>query len=156
MNNSALLNKESFWIVVADESRAIVYAQDLKKDPILEILSLENSVAREKMENLISDRAGRSFDSYGEGRHAMSKETSDVKQQASIAFAKEIANRVSGAINDGYCRSFALIAAPRFLGLLRDALATAGNATPVATIDKQVVGQDAAFIEKLLADHYKV
>lgn len=151
----SLVNKESFWIVVADESRVIVYAKDLSSDPLQELFSLENPVAREKMGDLISDRGGRSFDSHGKGRHTMSKEKSDPKQQASAAFAKDIAGRVSGAINDGSCRSFALIAAPRFLGALRDALETAGNATPVVAIDKQVVDKDTAFIEKLLAEHHK-
>jgi hypothetical protein len=41
------------------------------------------------------------------------------------------------------------------LGELRDALETAGNATPVVAIDKQVVDKDTAFIEKLLAEHHK-
>ena len=75
--------------------------------------------------------------------------------QASLAFAKQLAELISDAINNGTCRSFALIAAPRFLGVLRDALATAGNVTPVVSIDKEVVNKDSAFIEKLLAEHYK-
>ena len=150
-----LINKASFWVVVADEFQVRVYAKDLRKDPLQDLFSLENPVAREKMENLISDRGGRSFDSHGEGRHTLAGEKSDAKKQASLAFAKQLAEHISGAINKGTCRSFALIAAPRFLGVLRDALATVGNATPVVSIDKEVVNKDTAFIEKLLAGHYK-
>lgn len=154
MSNSTLINQESFWIVVADEARALVYAKDLKQDPIQELFSLDNAIAREKMEDLISDRGGRSFDSQGEGRHTMSEEKADAKYQAASAFAKEIAGRISGARNDGTCRGFALIAAPRFLGLLRDALEIAGNHEPVVAIDKEMVNQDAASIENLLAERY--
>ena len=150
-----LIDKASFWVVVADESQVKVYAKDLRSDPLQDLFSLENPVAREKMENLISDRGGRSFDSHGDGRHTLAGEKSDAKKQASLAFAKRLAEHISSAINDGTCRSFALIAAPRFLGVLRDALATAGNVTPVVSIDKEVVTKDSAFIEKLLAEHYK-
>jgi protein required for attachment to host cells len=150
----SLSNQKSFWIVVADEARVKVYAKHLRSDPIQELFSLDNSVAREKMVNLISDRGGRSFDSHGKGRHTMSNEKSDPKQHASVTFAKEIAKRISAARNDGTCRNFALIAAPRFLGVLRDALETAGNARPVVTINKEVVDKDAAFIENLLAEHH--
>ena len=150
-----LIDKASFWVVVADESQVKVYAKDLRNDPLQDLFSLENPIAREKMENLISDRGGRSFDSHGDGRHTLAGEKSDVKKQASLAFAKQLAEHISDAINNGTCRSFALIAAPRFLGVLRDALATAGNATPVVSIDKEVVNKDSAFIEKLLAEHYK-
>ena len=150
-----LLNTPSFWVVVADESLVKVYAKDLRNDPLQDLFSLENPVAREKMENLISDRGGRSFDSHGDGRHTLAGEKSDAKKHASIAFAKQIAERISAAKDNGTCRSFALIAAPRFLGVLRDALVKVGNTTPVVSIDKEVVNKDSAFVEKLLAEHYK-
>jgi len=56
-------------------------------------------------------------------------------------------------MHDGTCDEIALIAAPRFLGVLRDALAIAGKVNPVLTIDKEMVGQDAVVIEKLLAEY---
>jgi len=55
-------------------------------------------------------------------------------------------------MHEGDCRGFALVAAPRFLGLLRDAISIATTAEPYATVDKEVVGQDTAVIEKLLAN----
>jgi protein required for attachment to host cells len=155
VNSKQPQSEKTFWIVVADESRAIVYTKELKRDPLQELFTLDNEVAREKMADLISDRGGRSFDSHGQGRHTMAREKSDPKTQASIAFAKDIADRITRAKNDGSCRDFALIAAPRFLGSLRDALSTAGNAEPVVTIDKQVVDQDTDFIERLVAEHHK-
>jgi protein required for attachment to host cells len=153
MNTAASLYKTAYWIVVADESRAIVYAQDLTRDPMHELFAMENKVARQKIATLISDRGGRSFDSHGEGRHTMTREKTGPKTHAAIIFAKEIAERISKAKYDGSCRSFALIAAPRFLGILRDALNTAGNLVPSVTIDKDVVGQDMDHIGKLLAEH---
>jgi protein required for attachment to host cells len=150
MSSVESLSQKSDWGVGADESRAIFYAWDTKHGPLRELAQLENEVARQKTSSQISDRGGRSFDSHGQGRHTMTNEKTDPKKHAAIAFAKEVAGRVAKARQDGSCRDYALVAAPRFLGLLRDALETAGHPDPLLAIDKGVVGQDAAVIEKLL------
>ena len=45
-----------------------------------------------------------------------------------------------------------MIAAPRFLGVLRSALSKAGVEADL-TIDKEVTGRDTAFIQKLLDEY---
>ena len=135
---------------MADESKASIYTQDTTRSPLLQLVTLENEASRKKIGDLISDRGGRSFDSKGQGRHTMTAEKTDPKKQAATIFAKNIAERIAEAKHKGVCRDFALIAAPRFLGLLRDALTTTGNITPYLSIDKDVVGQEIAVIEKLL------
>lgn len=139
-----------YWVVVADESKAIVYGRDSLSGPLRELFSVNNDVARKKMDDLISDSGGRSFDSQGKGRHTMSGEQSDPQKVAALAFAKQIAERIAQTMHDGSCRGFALIAAPRFLGVLRKAISVATTAEPYATVDKEVVNQDIAVIEKLL------
>jgi len=140
-----------YWVVVADESNAIVYTRESLSGPMREKFSFENEIARMKTEQLISDSGGRSFDSYGKGRHTMSNEKADPKKTAAMAFAKHIAGHIAKVMHDGSCRGFALVAAPRFLGLLRDAIAIMTTAEPYATVAKEVVGQDTVVIEKLLA-----
>lgn len=83
----------------------------------------------------------------------MTKEKVDPKKRAAMAFAKIIAKRLSGAVRDGECDEVALIAAPRFLGMLRNALSKAGNVVPAWSIDKEMVGKNTAAIEKLLDAH---
>lgn len=116
-----------------------------------ELFSLDNDAARKKTAELISDSGGRSFDSQGKGRHTMAKEKTGPHKHAAILFAKQIAKRIAKVMHDGSCRGFALVAAPRFLGLLRDAISIATTAEPYATVDKEMVGQDTVAIEKLLA-----
>lgn len=140
-----------YWVVVADEAIAVVYSRDTRSGPLREVFSLNNEVARKKTDQLISDSGGRSFDSYGKGRHTMGSEKADPKKTAATAFAKQIAGRIAKVMHDGSCRGYALVAAPRFLGLLRDAISVVKIVEPYATVDKEVVGQDAAVIEKLLA-----
>lgn len=114
---------------------------------------MTNEAGRKKTGELISDRGGRSFDSHGQGRHTMTKEQSSPKKHASQAFAKLIAQRIALAVHKGSCEEIVLIAAPRFLGVLRDALSKAGNVVPALTIDKEMVGKDASVIEKLLENY---
>ena len=143
-------DQKLFWVVVADESKAIVYGRESRSGPLQELFSLDNDVARKKMDELISDSGGRSFDSRGKGRHTMSSDQSDPQKAAAMAFAKQIAERIAEALHNGSCRAFALIAAPRFLGVLRKAVSVATPAEPYATVDKEVVNQDTAVIAKLL------
>lgn len=153
MRSESLLTKKTTWVIVADESAATVYSRTSRRGPLTEQFSLTNEAGRKKSGDFISDRGGRSFDSYGQGRHTMVKEQSGPKKTASAAFAKKIANRAGKAIHDGSCDEIALISAPRFLGVLRDALAKAGNVVPALTIDKEMVGRDIAVLEKLLAEY---
>jgi len=153
VRSETLLTKKTTWVIVADESAATVYFRKSRRGPLTELFSLTNEVARKKIGDLISDRGGRSFDSHGQGRHTMAKEKTGPKKHAAIAFAKKIANRTNKAIHDGTCDEIALIAAPRFLGILRDALSKTGNVDAAVTIDKEMVGQDVAVIEKLLGEY---
>ena len=142
----------TYWVVVADESKAIVYARDTRSGPLRELFSLDNDAARKKTDQLISDSGGRSFDSYGKGRHTKTSKEANPKKTAAAALAKRIAERIAIVVHDGSCRGFALVAAPRFLGELRHAISIATTSEPYATVDKEVVDQDKNVIEKLLAN----
>jgi len=144
---------KAYWIVVADEAHARIYARKKKYSAATELLTLENPSARARTGDLIADRGGRSFDSHGQGRHTMVKEKADPKAQLATKFAKEIAERVSSALQSGECLGYVLVAAPRFLGTLRSQLAIQGGKEPYLCIDKDVVGRDVDFVEKLVAEH---
>lgn len=142
--------EKTFWIVAADEAHAVFYKRDTMRAPLHEFLSLENAAGRMKKGELLADRGGRSFDSFGAGRHTMAAEKADPKKHAATAFAKQIAERIGKATHSGGCRDYALIAAPRFLGLLREEVARKCKFEPFKTVDKDVVGQDTTVLQKLV------
>ena len=72
------------------------------------------------------------------------------KQHIARGFAKSVAHWIAVEMHKGTFAGFALIAAPRFLGLLRQELAPVTKVEPWTTIDKDVVGQREAVIAKLL------
>jgi len=142
--------EKTYWVVVADESQAIFYTRNARRAPLLEFFALNNEAGRKKAGEIITDRGGRSFDSVGAGRHTMAVEKSDPKRHAATAFARQIAERISKATHDGSCRGYALIAAPRFLGMLRDAVSRRCQFEAFKTVDKDVVGQDTAVLQELV------
>ena len=143
------LGAKSYWVVVADEYQATLFAREKRYSPMQEVKSLQNDVAREKDSALESDRGGRSFDSRGKGRHAMGGDESGVKAQSYLLFAKEIAERIASAKQRRKFDRLVVVAAPRFLGVLRPALMSAGIEAD-REIDKEMTSQPAAAIADLI------
>jgi len=139
-----------YVVVVADEYRAIFYARDTMTGPLRKLRTFTNETARMKTGELLSDRGGRSFDSHGQGRHTMGGDRDSPQQQLAKAFAKDVVEVIASESHKGTCRGYAVIAAPRFLGLLRQEFSGSIKDEPYATVAKDVVGQDEAVIEKLL------
>ncbi len=44
MTNAGDRAEKTYWVVVADESRAIFYTRDTRRAPLLEFLALDNEV----------------------------------------------------------------------------------------------------------------
>jgi protein required for attachment to host cells len=139
-----------YLVVVADEARAVLYTRETLRGPLQEQRSFDNDAARLKTDDLLADRGGRSFDSHGHGRHTMAAEKSDPKQHLAEAFAREIADDIAARQHKGVLRGYALVAAPRFLGMLRGQLASRVSEDAYATVDKNVVGQPEDVIARLL------
>jgi protein required for attachment to host cells len=139
-----------FLVVVADESKAVIYRRDNLSGPLQEITTFHNDAARQKTGDILADKGGRSFDSYGQGRHTLASEKSDPKRHLAEKFARAIAEFVAADVHQGTCRGYALIAAPHFLGTLRAELGHRTSTRPYATVDKNIVGESLDVIEKLL------
>lgn len=114
-------NKRKVWVVVADASRARLFLAETPRGPLVELEDAAHSAARLQDHELLSDRAGRSFDIQGHHRHAMEATTNPHDQEAQ-RFAHELAERLRVHHNAHDFDGLVLVAAPRFLGLLRGAL----------------------------------
>ena len=139
------------WIVVANESLAILYRRSNSRSPLEETERLDNPAARFRAADIDADRSGRVFDRHGTGRHGLDRELHGAMRNASREFARRLARRLEEARHAGEFDQFVLVAAPRFLGELRAALATTHLPAPAAAIDKDVVTRDPSFLRGLLA-----
>jgi protein required for attachment to host cells len=123
------------WVVSANDQRARILSTDSRIGHLKEIADLVHPVARMKESEIVSDRPGRSFDSIGRGRHAMSSQV-DAKRQEEIRFAKEVIDRLEQGRASGAFDRLAVVASPAFLGHLRDKMSDALRTKVVLELDK--------------------
>jgi protein required for attachment to host cells len=138
------------WIIVADESAAEFYVSHGRSGPLTRQERMENAVGHARLRELQSDSPGRSFDSHGQGRHAMSPNV-DKKETAALRFADEVIDRLVDEIRKGHVVRYSLVAAPRFMGLLRKALQKHSVPKPEKTLSKDFVGRTAEDIAAALS-----
>ena len=126
------------WVVVADSVYARFFQADSRIGPLTEFKDLTHPESRLKNGDLRSDGAGRTFDSGGMGRHAMEQRVEPREEEAQ-RFAREVAEALTAGRNRGEYDRLAVVAPPRFLGLLRDAINGQVQAAVVAELGKDLV-----------------
>ncbi len=109
------------WVVVADAARSRIFSSLGGKRPLVELEVLTHPVARIAERELGSDEPGRSFDSHGQGRHAMGNRGA-IKQHETEEFARRIAARLDAARKEDAFQHLILVAPPVMLGALREHL----------------------------------
>ncbi len=137
------------WVVVADAAAAVFYVRHGRHGELEQVRELINESGRAKVADLLSDSAGRSFDSHGQGRHAMASPV-DPKDTGMVRFAEDVVESMVTEIRAGHVRRYALVAAPVFLGHLRRALSKHRVPEPEQSVAKDLVGHDRADIAAAL------
>lgn len=135
------------WVVVAENSRARLFAMDSPRGALSELETLAHPEGRQKTGEIDSDRPGRAFDSRGEGRHAMVRSV-DPKEQGAMEFARRIAERLAQGRTGGAFQGLILVAPPAFLGLLRKSLGEGLRKTVVREINKDLAHLSEAEIAR--------
>ena len=116
-----LLPNEPTYIVACSAADARVWRSDTRFGDWTLVAELGDKLASRREQEFDSDRPGRSFDSVGKGRHAMSPPETSQKHQAEL-FARQVASRLNDAVTRGEISHIVLLAAPAFLGHLRTEL----------------------------------
>jgi len=89
-------------------------------DNLNEIEGLVHPESRLHASELASDEPGMTY-GHGSGAHALGQET-DLKKQEAIRFAREVTDKIAQVQRSNHYNKLYVIAAPAFLGLLRNAL----------------------------------
>ncbi len=108
------------WIVIADGSRAQIFLNEGPGSGLVPALNHALVADNRSSGKISSDRPGRTFDSAGTGRHAMSPST-DPHRHAQISFAHDIANVLEENRHKQAFDLLFIVAAPKMLGDLRAA-----------------------------------
>lgn len=125
------------WILVAHRSGARVFASKGPQSALTLVDDIEHEQGRLRPREIESDRPGRSHDSVGEHRHGVSTEQSPTEHLA-VEFAKSLAAMLKAAHEAKRFEGLVLVAGPKFLGHLREALDKRTAAAVKATLDKDL------------------
>jgi len=141
------------WIIVADGARAQVFVNSGHGSGLESALPQALVADNRPSGDIGSDRPGRSFDSAGQGRHAM-QPNSDPHQYAQAEFARDIAKLLEEKRGQKAYDQIIIIAAPRMLGELRNALDASTSRLVIGEIDKDLtklpVGDLSTHLDELI------
>lgn len=143
-----MLQDGSTWFLVADGRRARVLVEQRRG------AELEEHWAMEIEEDDLydpQDRAPRSFDRTGAGRHAMDKGRS-LHEQEEENFLKRLANRVAEAGTQGQFDHLVVAAPPRALGSLREKLPAGVQSRIRAETPKDLLSEPAPKLRERLQE----
>ncbi|MDH5181326.1 MAG: host attachment protein [Gammaproteobacteria bacterium] len=140
---------DKLWVVVADSARARILSAENRTAPLVEIKSLEHPEGRMHAVDLTSDLPGRDSDRSGMGRHAVG--TTDPKQYEAENFAREITTFLEDARNQNRFFQLVIIAAPSFLGILRNLMSTPLARLVASELDKNLTQLDVTVIRENLS-----
>lgn len=138
-----------YWVVVAESSHARIFHCNKAGDALEEETALVHPESRLHAQDIHSDLPGRTFDSGGEGRHAMSPDTDPKRHEAEV-FARELIAHIESARTHGKFKELILAASPAFLGLLRERMSSALRQKVIHTVSKNLVHEDKAVITRQL------
>ena len=141
-------------IVVADASRARLFTTDSPMGDFTEVDTLLNPEARLHDGDLTTDRPGRQADSMNNGRSAM-EEPSEPKEVEAQRFAKELAESLEKARNQGEMEKLYIAAPPKFLGELRKHMKPELKAVVAEEIRKDFSQMNARELRKHFPERVK-
>lgn len=119
--------KHTIWVVVADEAIARILEWPETRDELQPVEELTDSDAHAKGMDLRRDAVGRRAGtgpggSLGTQGHATESAGEDLRHREAETFARQVADHLGRAQQQGRFDELRIVAAPRFLGLLRKAL----------------------------------
>lgn len=112
---------ETTWIIVADRSGARIFAHVGRGTGLKPVEEFSHPEGRLRNRDIDAGEPGRSYDSLGHHRHAMSPEQSATERETE-RFAQMLGQRLEQARNDHHYQKLVLVAEPGLLGVLRDKL----------------------------------
>ena len=113
------------WIVSADKGRARIFAETEPGQPLQEIEDMVNETARMRVSEIYTDKVGPTaaessiHNTGGALPNKQYEQQTTPEELEAQRFAKDICARLQKAHEEGRFKRLALVAEPKFLGVLR-------------------------------------
>lgn len=137
------MTKHTIWVVVADEAIARILERTEDGDELEPVEELTDPAAHAKGQDLRRDAVGRRAASASGGLATQGNATAsagaDERHLEADGFARRVAAHLETALHQGRYDELRLVAAPRFLGLLRKQLHPEVTKRVRESLDKDLV-----------------
>lgn len=143
--------KVTTWIVITDGAKGQIVVNEGPGLHLLPPTEFSSDAARQKGQDLVSDRGGRSFDRNAEGRHAV-EPRSNPKQVEKDKFVRSVADQIRTGNGSGSFDQLVLIASPKVLGQLRKLLSKDFSDRIVGEIAKDLTNLNTRDLAEHLGD----
>ena len=147
-DNAADLKHASIT-VVADSARARIYRYGGQRVPLEYLTTLRHPESRLRNQDLETGGKGATHAAKGHGLDGTAKESGAHEHEAE-RFAIEVADFMRDARTKAHVEAFRVVAAPRFLGMLRERMDAPTQKLIKESIDKDLSRHEQADIEKAL------
>lgn len=145
-----MLENGPTWLLLADGRRARVLVEQRRGAVLQEREDWQMEIGPEDLYDP-QDRAPRSFDSAGQGRHAMDRGR-NLHEAEEEKFLKRVADRLVEAEKRHEFDHLAIAAPPRALGRLRNFLPSAVQARIRAEVPKDVIDETEGDLRERLRE----
>lgn len=142
---------DTTWILVAHRGGARLFENKGLGKGLNLLEDIPHPQGKLRNQDIDSDQPGRSFDRFGQGRHALGTEQ-EPKEHLAELFAKELADLLENGRNQHRYQRLVLIAGPDFLGVLRSALNAQVTALVTSSLAKNLANVNATDIPPHLRD----
>lgn len=142
------MREKNVWVVVADGARARILSADRRARRLTPLEELASEAARRKTSEQVSDRQGRAFESSSPGHRSGMEPRTDPQRHEQVVFARQVAQKLAEAAQAQRFDELYLVAAPKALGDLRDALTDEVRARIVGELDRDLAGLTVPQLEE--------
>ncbi len=126
------------WVVIADGGHAKVFESQWPDIDLAPVEGMVFSADLPPAHELVSDRAGRDYESHGHARHAIESH-SDPHRELKRQFAKRVAGILETKLTEKRFDKLVIVAPPVTLGDLREALPKSVRAKVTAELAHDLV-----------------
>jgi len=139
---------DRFWLLVADASRAQIYAGRSPVAKLREVQAFDHPEGRAQARDLVTDRPGRRSDDATAHLSALDR---NVKDREEEMFAKELSDFVDSEHTQHRFEHLSIVAPPSMLGHLRDKLPSRVRDAVLEEVAKTVTHQPISEIRDHLS-----
>jgi protein required for attachment to host cells len=138
-------------VLIADAARARLFATR-RQAPWQLLQAFDHPAGAARGIDLVSDRPGRVQQSIADGRRSAADPKTSPHEVEMEVFARGLADALDTAVAARHPRAVVLVAPPRFLGRLREAISTPVRALVGASLDQDLTGLPEHELPARLAD----